>query len=401
MRRGRPRASPQCAEGKVLGVVDGLVPDLGDGASRRLRSCSSSTARCTLWVPNTTSTWPARSRTRSRSFWARHPPTTICSSGRAALADFRWPSVPYSLLSAFSRMQQVLSTTTSASSTECGRRHAVGLEQTGDALGVVLVHLTPEGADEIALGTRTDNHSAQVTGWPSRPGSRSCQYCGGPPGKPTPLPSCSWLRTVRSVLNRYQMATRTRASAGTGTTINTTSQTPLLDRGIVEGPSRPADAREQRPQPEQQQERVDHQDAGRSRTQREHMSTLFGSSKTRRPSRTLSLSAQLRPYRQQVVHAEDGTHDGRSRTMPSSNRMIHVARLWPMRSKSWLVTHRRVAERPDGKIKKMVATMTMTRNSRRTDVHERRTQPRKLRLDRTSEEPSRNGQPRPEGAGGG
>ena len=33
-----------------------------------------------------------------------------------------------------------------------GRRHAVGLEQPGDALGVVLVHLTPEGADQVPLG---------------------------------------------------------------------------------------------------------------------------------------------------------------------------------------------------------------------------------------------------------
>ena len=40
--------------------------------------CSSSAARCTLCVPSTTSTSTApRSRTRSRSFWARHPATTI------------------------------------------------------------------------------------------------------------------------------------------------------------------------------------------------------------------------------------------------------------------------------------------------------------------------------------
>src|SRR3982751_5002314 len=51
----------------------------------------------------------------SWSFWARHPATTISSSGRRSFSDFRWPSVPYSLLSAFSRMQQVLSTITSAS----------------------------------------------------------------------------------------------------------------------------------------------------------------------------------------------------------------------------------------------------------------------------------------------
>jgi len=33
-----------------------------------------------------------------------------------------------------------------------GGLHAVGLEQPGDALGVVLVHLTPEGADQVLLG---------------------------------------------------------------------------------------------------------------------------------------------------------------------------------------------------------------------------------------------------------
>jgi hypothetical protein len=40
-----------------------------------------------------------------------------------------------------------------------GRRHAVGLEQPGDALGVVLVHLAPEGADEVAA---RDVHDARL-----------------------------------------------------------------------------------------------------------------------------------------------------------------------------------------------------------------------------------------------
>src|SRR5262245_43931406 len=58
---------------------------------------------------------------RSRSFWARQPPTTICMSGRRCLSALSWPRLPYSLLSAFSRMQQVLSTTTSAASTDAAR----------------------------------------------------------------------------------------------------------------------------------------------------------------------------------------------------------------------------------------------------------------------------------------
>ena len=32
--------------------------------------------------------------TPSRSFWARHPATTICIPGRWSLTDFRWPRVP-------------------------------------------------------------------------------------------------------------------------------------------------------------------------------------------------------------------------------------------------------------------------------------------------------------------
>src|SRR5262245_36792460 len=60
---------------------------------------------------------------RSRSFWARQPPTTICMSGRRCLSALSWPRLPYNLLSAFSRMQQVLSTTTSASSTLAAGRN--------------------------------------------------------------------------------------------------------------------------------------------------------------------------------------------------------------------------------------------------------------------------------------
>ena len=56
------------------------------------------------------------------------------------------------MLSAFSRMQQVLSTTTSASSMSAVGDQAVGHQQPGEPLGVVLVHLAPEGADEVGPG---------------------------------------------------------------------------------------------------------------------------------------------------------------------------------------------------------------------------------------------------------
>ena len=65
----------------------------GSGPSTRER-CSNSVARCTLWVPNTTSTYGARSRMPSWSFWARQPLTTISMPGRRSFTDLSWPRVP-------------------------------------------------------------------------------------------------------------------------------------------------------------------------------------------------------------------------------------------------------------------------------------------------------------------
>ena len=53
-------------------------------------------------------------------------------------------------LSAFSRIVQVLNTSTSASSGVVGLAQAGGLEQAPDALGVVLVHLAAERGDVVA-----------------------------------------------------------------------------------------------------------------------------------------------------------------------------------------------------------------------------------------------------------
>ena len=66
-----------------------------------------------------------------------------------------------------------------------GRHHAVGFEQAGDALGVVFVHLAPEGADEIALlfggsGSGISRHGRrQSTGRPQQaPGPRTPSASG-------------------------------------------------------------------------------------------------------------------------------------------------------------------------------------------------------------------------------
>ena len=68
-----------------------------------------------LWVPNTTSTHGARSVITAWSFCARQPPTAICMPGWLFFTGSRWPRLPYSRLSAFSRTAQVLNTTTSGS----------------------------------------------------------------------------------------------------------------------------------------------------------------------------------------------------------------------------------------------------------------------------------------------
>ena len=100
-----------------------------------------------LCVPKTTSTHGARRTISPRSFCARQPPTAICMPGRRFLTGARWPRLPYSLLSAFSRTAQVLKTTTSACRRPPPARDVAGvLEQAGEPLGVVHVHLAPVGA---------------------------------------------------------------------------------------------------------------------------------------------------------------------------------------------------------------------------------------------------------------
>jgi hypothetical protein len=83
----------------------------------RRRSSNSGNA----WVPTTTSTHGARSWIWPRSFWARHPATTIRMRGFACFSGRRCPRLPYSRLSAFSRTAHVFNTTTWASTASSAR----------------------------------------------------------------------------------------------------------------------------------------------------------------------------------------------------------------------------------------------------------------------------------------
>ena len=77
-----------------------------------LRSNAGKTSK--LWVPNTASTQGARSTMPSRICWARHPPTAICMPGRSRFTEASCPRLPNRRFAAFSRTEQVLTTTTSA-----------------------------------------------------------------------------------------------------------------------------------------------------------------------------------------------------------------------------------------------------------------------------------------------
>ena len=100
--------------GRALGKISvcSLISSWGPSLSARLRRSSSPGS---AWVPTTTSTHGARSWIVPPSFCARHPATTIRIRGLASFNGLRCPRLPYSRLSAFSRMAHVLNTTTSAS----------------------------------------------------------------------------------------------------------------------------------------------------------------------------------------------------------------------------------------------------------------------------------------------
>ena len=135
---------------------------------RRRDSSISSALRCTLWVPSTTSTYGALARTRSRSFWARQPATTIWRS-RPRPTDLL-PALELAEV-AVQLVVGVLSDAAGVEDHDVGVVHRsrqdqpVALEQSGDALGVVLVHLAPERPDHVAAGAhrRSQDRGSTLT----------------------------------------------------------------------------------------------------------------------------------------------------------------------------------------------------------------------------------------------
>ena len=81
------------AAGKALGKtsVYSRTSINGPSVSERRRSSSRFGS---AWVPTTTSTHGARRWIAPWSFCARHPATTIRSSGFRSFSGFRWPRFP-------------------------------------------------------------------------------------------------------------------------------------------------------------------------------------------------------------------------------------------------------------------------------------------------------------------
>ena len=109
------KASPRTA-GSPLGNVSvaSRTSICGPSTSDWRSSSRSWGSAC---VPMTTSTHGAFVWINPWSFCARQPATTMRRRGLRSFAGFRWPRLPYSRLSAFSRIAHVLSTTTSACAT--------------------------------------------------------------------------------------------------------------------------------------------------------------------------------------------------------------------------------------------------------------------------------------------
>ena len=146
------------AESRRVGSVDGKTSSdsrISTCASSLWRARSSSTgSEPMLCVPKTTSTHGARRVISPRSFCARQPPTAICMPGRAALTGAQLAEV------AVEPVVGVLAHRAGVEHDDVGRlalrRAPVArvLEQAGQPLGVVHVHLAPEGADLVAARAR-------------------------------------------------------------------------------------------------------------------------------------------------------------------------------------------------------------------------------------------------------
>ncbi len=155
------------AESRRVGRVDGNTSSdsrISTWASSLWRARSSSTgSEPMLWVPNTTSTQGARRVISPRSFWARQPPTAICMPGSRRLDRGELAEV------AVEAVVGVLADGAGVEHDHVGRL-AVGrppvagvLEQPGQPLGVVHVHLAAEGADLVAARLSVIHDEAKDT----------------------------------------------------------------------------------------------------------------------------------------------------------------------------------------------------------------------------------------------
>ena len=145
------------ADGNMRVIVDDrLVEDLGDRSVRVPASRSSSAARWTLWVPITTSTWPARWRTRSLVLLRQAARHDDLAAVRCALPRLEVTEVAVELVVGVLADAARVEHDDVGVVLESPAHEPVGLEQAGDPLGVVLVHLAPVGANDIAPrhGTR-------------------------------------------------------------------------------------------------------------------------------------------------------------------------------------------------------------------------------------------------------
>ncbi len=133
--------------GRVVG--SGRLEHLDDRPLALATSSMRSAARCTLWVPNTTSTHGAFARIALALVLREAAAHDDLHAGAAVLDGLQHAEVAVEL---------VVGVLTDAAAVEHhdvgvlgvgGRDETIGLEEPGDPLGVVLVHLTPEGADEV------------------------------------------------------------------------------------------------------------------------------------------------------------------------------------------------------------------------------------------------------------
>ena len=143
--RGRPRGSRGSRPRRA-----------GCGAARSSRAGREPM----LWVPKTTSTHGARSTMVPRSFWAMQPPTAICIPGfsvldRPQLAEVAVELVVGVLAHGAGVEDDDVGDVRPLGRGQAGEVDVAGrLEQPGESLGVVDVHLAPVGAHVIGLRRR-------------------------------------------------------------------------------------------------------------------------------------------------------------------------------------------------------------------------------------------------------